>query len=176
MDDMLDSFSIQNLVKDEFKIIAIPHSSADYSYTQHYESLIGNKWREWFSDHAYLCLPLTIGNQYGFVVKSNHTFDVTWNGGRGIDATTVNMGEDFNDDWNGQHIHSHFGNGIVTIQNGFTLRTSDKINLMTINPPNYFIDGLAHMTGVVECDNLRRDFTFNLKLTRKDYTVSIKKR
>ena len=55
MDDMLDSFSIQNLVKDEFKIIAIPHSSNDYSYTQHYESLIGNKWREWFSDHAYLC-------------------------------------------------------------------------------------------------------------------------
>ena len=92
---MLDSFSIQNLVKDEFKIIAIPHSSNDYSYTQHYESLIGNKCREWFSDHAYLCLPLTIGNQYGFVVKSTHTFDVTWNGGRDIDATTVNMGKDF---------------------------------------------------------------------------------
>jgi hypothetical protein len=175
MDDMLDSFSIQNLVKDEFKIVAMPYTGVDYSYTQHYESLVGNKWREWFSDHAYLCLPLTIGNQYGFVVKSNHAFDITWNGGRGIDATTVNMGEDFNDDWHGQQIESHFGDGIVTIQNGFTLRTSDKINLMTINPPNYFIDGLAHMTGVVECDNLRRDFTFNLKLTRKDYTVSIKK-
>ena len=46
---------------------------------------------------------------------------------------------------------------------------------MTINPPNYFIDGIHHMTGVVECDNLRRDFTFNLKVTRPNYLIQIKK-
>ena len=53
--------------------------------------------------------------------------------------------------------------GVVTIQNRFTFRTPPDVNLMTINPPNYWIDGIQHMTGVIETDNLRRDFTFNLK-------------
>jgi len=46
---------------------------------------------------------------------------------------------------------------------------------MVINPPNYFIDGLQSLTAVVEADNLRRDFTFNLKCTRANHVVSIKK-
>ena len=25
--------------------------------------------RDWFNDHAYYCLPLTIANQYGFGIK-----------------------------------------------------------------------------------------------------------
>ena len=31
------------------------------------------------------------------------------------------------------------------------------------------------MTGVIESDNLRRDFTFNLRLTRPGHTVKINK-
>ena len=31
------------------------------------------------------------------------------------------------------------------------------------------------MTGVVESDNLRRDFTFNLRVTRPNYKIQIKK-
>jgi hypothetical protein len=30
------------------------------------EPLKGNLKRDWFVNHAYFCLPLTIGNQYGF--------------------------------------------------------------------------------------------------------------
>lgn len=131
------------------------------------------KRRDWFSDHAYLCLPLVIGNQYGFVVKSQHSFDAYWDGGQGKDATRIIMREQ--DVHSGQYIKSHFGLGIITIQNSFSLRTPEGVNLMTINPPNYFIDGIGHMTGVVESDNLRRDFTFNLKITRSNYWVTVNK-
>jgi hypothetical protein len=48
------------------------------------------------------------------------------------------------------------------------------VNLMTLQPPNAFIDGLQNLMGVVEADNLRRDFTFNLKITRPNYPVEIK--
>jgi hypothetical protein len=48
------------------------------------------------------------------------------------------------------------------------------VNLLTLQPPNFFIDGLQNMTGVVESDNLRRDFTFNLKLTRANFPVEIR--
>jgi len=162
-------------VKDPNLIVAIPHNDhIKYSCKDEYFSLRGQKHRDWFSDHAYLCLPLVIGNQYGFVVPSKHDFDIIWNGGPGLEDSKVIM-KNFDGDWKGQQIESHFGLGIITVQNSFALRTSDKVNLMTINPPNYFIDGLNHLTGVVECDNLRRDFTFNLKLTRPYYKVSIKK-
>lgn len=157
----------------ENTIVAIPHSGhVQISSSEQYQQLKGEKRRDWFSDHAYLCLPLTIGNQYGFVVKSAHTFDVIWNGGPNLTDTKIIM-HDFDGDHKNQHINSHFGLGIVTVQNAFTLRTPQGVNLMTINPPNYFIDGIGHMTGVVECDNLRRDFTFNFKITRPNHTIRV---
>lgn len=135
--------------------------------------LKGNPKRDWFITHAYFCLPLTIGNQYGFGIKCTKKFTAVWNGGNTADDVVVNILEDETPQM--QTISSHFGMGTVTIQNRFTFRTPPGINLMTINPPNYWIDGIQHMTGVIETDNLRRDFTFNLKLTRKDHVVEINK-
>jgi hypothetical protein len=40
------------------------------------ESLKGKFKRDWFIKHVYFCLPLVIGNQYGFAIKSLKTFKV----------------------------------------------------------------------------------------------------
>lgn len=142
-----------------------------------YSSLKGVKTRDWFIKHAYFCLPLVIGNQYGFVMKSLYDVSLFWNGGDSPSdlKITIHDKEEYTKNANLQTFNSHFGMGVVTIQTPFTLRTPPNVNLMTINPPNYFIDGLYHMTGVVECDNLRRDFTFNLRVTRPNFEVRIKK-
>lgn len=136
--------------------------------------LKGDHKRDWFVKHAYFCLPLTIGNQYGFAIKSLKTFSVVWNGGPSNRDVVITILEE-DEHRHQQTISSHFGMGTVTIQNRFTFRTPPGINLMTINPPNYWIDGIMHMTGVIETDNLRRDFTFNLKCTRPNHTVIINK-
>jgi len=138
------------------------------------ESLRGNIKRDWFIKHAYFCLPLVIGNQMGFVIKSLKGFTVEWSGNDSSKSTVVDIFDE--GDYPGhQSISSHFGMGTVTIQNRFTFRTPPGVNLMTINPPNYFIDGINHMTGIVETDNLRRDFTFNLKVTRPNHKITINK-
>jgi hypothetical protein len=72
-----------------------------------------------------------------------------------------------------QGVSTHFENGIITFQNYFALKTSPGINLMTIQPPNMYIPGCIAMTGVVEADQIRRDFTFNLKMTVPNYEVKI---
>jgi len=166
-----------SIVKDKTKIIGIPNTSQDIGIntSDQYESLIGKKRRKWFSDHAYLCLPIVIGNQYGYITKALYDFDIIWNGGDQPKDLQVIYKNNVVNGYRGQWISSHFGLGIVTIQNHFTFRTPDAINLMTINPPNYFIDGIHYMTGVIECDNLRRDFTFNIKVTRPNFLVQIKK-
>jgi hypothetical protein len=143
-----------------------------------FESLKGNQKRSWFVHHAYHCLPLVIGNQYGFVVKSLYDFEVVWDGGDSPASVRVDILTDekeYEATHALQNINSHFGMGTFTVQMPYQLRTPEGINLMTTNPPNYFIDGIYHMTGVVEADNLRRDFTYNLRITRSNYKVKINK-
>lgn len=123
------------------------------------------KKRDWFTPHFYRCLPLTIGNQYGFVIKSEFDFAFIWDGKDGLDSIKFYF-NDTEEKINTQfpNIQSRFGSGIITIAPPFTLRTPPNVNLMTINPPNYVIPNVTVMTGVIESDNIRRRFTFNLKI------------
>lgn len=123
------------------------------------------KKREWFMPHFYKCLPLVIGNQYGFIIKNEFDFGFIWNGSNDPENSIIfmhNKVEEVNKKY--PRIESHFGHGIITINPPFTLRTPPGVNLMTVNPPNFIIPNITAMTGVVETDNLRRNFTFNLKI------------
>jgi hypothetical protein len=133
--------------------------------------LRGELKRDWFTSHFYYCLPLTIGNQYGFVFKAERDFEAVWDGSSEPNGVTLYMAEAARM----QTVSAHFGEGIVTIQNPWHFRTAPGVNLMTITPPNMPQHGIHHMTGVVETDNLRRDFTFNIKLTEPGARVSFKK-
>ena len=136
----------------ENTILVVPSylNKEKMDYSQIMTSLVGENKRDWFHSHFYYCLPLTIGNQYGFAIKSRKNFTAIWDGGVSKDSTHINILDDLDPS---QSISSHFGSGIITIQNSFTLRTPPNINLMTIQPPNIFIPGLASMTGVIETDN-----------------------
>ena len=161
----------------DHRILALPYDD-HYAGLQEavFLPLRGQHKRDWFSKHAYLCLPLVIGNQYGFAVKSLFHATFLWNGGPEPADTTITVHNTEEADAFGglQLLASQFGLGIVTVQTAFALRTPPEVNLMTLQPPNVFIDGLQNLTGVVEADNLRRDFTFNLKITRPDHPIEIK--
>ena len=53
-----------------------------------------NKTREWFTPHFYRCLPLVVGNQYGFVVTNEFDFAFTWNGESNTSAITFDFYEE----------------------------------------------------------------------------------
>lgn len=161
------------IVPDNTLAVITDHPEFDKFVPDIIHPLAGDKRRDWFHKHAYFCLPLVIGNQYGFAIRSLYNFKATWDGGEYNDSVKVEIEDE--PDNPAQIIISHFGMGTVTLQNRFHFRTPKGVNLMTINPPNTYIDGIQHMTGVIETDNLRRDFTFNLKLTRPNHTVEVKK-
>jgi Family of unknown function (DUF6065) len=154
------------------KILVIPIAiNASTHFEEIVDPLKGKAKRDWFNPHAYYCLPLTIGNQYGFLIKSMRDFDIIW------DGTTNDAKINFlnNDNQEKQHIKTGFKDGIITVQNNFSLKTPPNINLMTIQPPNLFIPGCIALTGVIECDNIRRDFTFNFKVTVPNISISVRK-
>lgn len=161
-----------NIVPDN-TILIVPFSEdSDGDYLNVLESLNGKPKRDWFNSHFYYCLPLTVGNQYGFIIKSLRTFEMEWDG-RVDSPEDIKINFLDNNDSANQTIKSGFGSGILTIQNRFAIRTPVGINIMTIQPPNIFIPGTAAMTGVIESDNLRRDFTFNLKITVPNYKIRV---
>lgn len=157
------------------KIIVVPFSkSNDGWYKEIIKPLKGEVQREWFNSHFYYCLPLNIGNQYGFVINSLRDFEVTWDGSYdNSNDLIINFLND--DNAEKQHIKGGFSNGVLTIQNYFSLRTPIGVNLMTIQPPNMFLPGAVAMTGVIETDQLRRDFTYNIKLTIPNHKITVKK-
>jgi hypothetical protein len=133
-----------------------------------------DKKRDWFDENFYRCLSLIIGNQQGFVIKSEFDFAFTWNGNNDPNSILFNFFEKAEDlEKKGPRIETHFGHGIITINPPFTLRTPPGVNLMTINPPNFIIPNITVMTGVVETDNLRRGFGFNLKIQIPNIKVFI---
>jgi hypothetical protein len=129
--------------------------------------------RDWFSPHFYKCLPLSIANSYGFVVKSEYDFSANWNGTPDRDSTVITA-PDYNKDLY-PRVDSRFGHGIITLTYPFQLRTPPGINLMTINPPNVVINNITVMSGAIETDNLRWFFTFNLKIQNPNIETYFKK-
>jgi hypothetical protein len=154
-------------------LLAITHHE---SYQEAAKNLIvnlnGKKLRDWFIDHAYFCLPLTIANEHGFILKAAFDFSAIWNGDECPEAVKI-----FHDGPQPayQQIKPHFGMGTITIETPWIIRTPKGVNTLIMNPPNYYIDGIIHMSACVETDNLRRNFTFNLKITRPNFLIEIKK-
>lgn len=156
----------------ENKVLVVPHApDHDGHYQDVVFSLKGEAKRDWFTPHFYYCLPLTVGNQYGFIIKSTRTFEAVWPGGENPAILSFEK----NDERPMQNISNHFNNGVITFQNYFAFKTPIGVNLMTIQPPNMYIPGCVSMTGVIETDQIRRDFTFNLKMTVPNYRVRINK-
>lgn len=149
------------------------HTDFDQYIPDIIHPMASDKRRDWFVQHAYFCLPLVIGNQYGFGIRSMYDFTAEWDGSENKDGVKIEINK--LEPYQPQTITSHFGMGTFTVQNRFHFRTPPGVNLMTINPPNTWIDGIQHMTGVIETDNLRRDFTFNIKLTRPNHKVHVKR-
>jgi len=162
----------------ENKIIVVPNygpsNENDGWYKEIVEPLKGNMKRDWFNEHFYYCLPINIGNQYGFAIKSLRDLDIVWDGSN--DRTGDLHIQFLNDDnVEKQNFNDGFSTGVLTIQNHFHFKTPPGINLMTIQPPNMYVPGTIAMTGIIETDQLRRDFTFNLKVTIPHYPIKIRK-
>jgi hypothetical protein len=159
-----------SLIVAEKDIVVIPTDSV-FSKPSHLAKLESK--REWFTGHFYKCLPLVFGNQHGFVMLSTYDFVVRWNGSAADDGVSVHILSERDEGRDRMFLLSHFGNGILTIQSRYIFRTAPGVNLMVKEPPNYPIDGFSWMNAVVETDNLRRDFTFNIKITRPQMDIFV---
>ena len=131
--------------------------------------------RDWMdktsSRFAYRCLPLTIANSHGWVIRCNEGFAARWTGGDRPEDVEVVM-----DNGGQPKPNGHFGSGILTFRPGAVFRTPPGFNLWVGGPANTFKDGIQALSAVVEADWLPYPFTMNWKFTRPDMTIRFEKR
>lgn len=120
--------------------------------------------RQWMDDtphkFAYRCLPLTMANSSGWEMRTPCEVVVDWDGSTAVSGLRVYHPDGFS------LASSIFGSGIVTFHTGYQFKTSEGWGLWVMGPPNFFIDGVVPLTGVVETAWLPFTFTMNWKLTR----------
>jgi hypothetical protein len=147
----------------------------DMNFNEFLKPLNNTHKRYWFTPHFYHCLPLSVGNMQGFVFTVPFGFDVEWKGGSRPEDMVIKYHDDYSKylGTNAVSISSEFGNGIVTFHAPVALKTPPGVNLMTIAPPNFPLGGMSPMTGVVESDNIRFTFTFNIKMDFPNLNISV---
>jgi hypothetical protein len=147
----------------------------DMNFSEFLTPLNNTHKRYWFTPYFYQCLPLSIGNMQGFVFSVPFGFDVRWDGGNRPEDMYIKYHDDYSkyEGTNAVSISSDFGNGILTFNAPVALKTPPGVNLMTIAPPNFPLGGMSPMTGVVESDNLRFTFTFNIKMDIPNLTITV---
>lgn len=166
----------KNEIVPNYKIAAILLEDFSFSELQKVVKPLNTTYkRAWFNKIFYKCLPLSIANKYGFSVSVPFGFDLEWNGGDKTDDLLIYLHEDEKMYQGKNHvsIKSHFGYGILTISIPVVLKTPPGINLMVMPPPNYITPNLMPMFGVVETDNLRYTFTFNIKVIIPGIRISV---
>lgn len=144
-----------------------------------WEFHIASPKREWMDEyiHMYRCLPMTIANQNGWVIPSPCDIHVVWFGGLDKERMHFWVDADYNKDYTKKShwVKCHFIGGVVTFEFDFIIRTNPGTNILVRGAPNFFIDGIVPLEGVVESDWLDYSFTMNWKITTPNKVITFKK-
>jgi len=116
---------------------------------------------------AYRCLPLTIANQSGWIIRSPSSFFARWNGG-GQSTDTIVISDEVPPD---PTVSTLFGHGVITFNIPWLFRTPAGVNLWVKGPANLPKDGVSALEGIVESDWTASTFTMNWKVTRPDTLI-----
>jgi Family of unknown function (DUF6065) len=125
-------------------------------------------WRRgWMDDtpsrYAYRCLPLTIANQLGWWVGNPVGFTAVWHGSDAPGSIEFHF-DTARETW-APLITSQFGQGIITWNTPFLIRTRPRgSRLLVCGPTNYFKPNLHPLTALIESDWLSASFTMNWKI------------
>ena len=117
---------------------------------------------------------MTIANQNGWVIESPCNISAVWFGGSDP-KTSMHFWIDKEYNVPNPWVKCHFLGGIITFEFDFVIKTTEKTNLLVRGAPNFFIDGLHPLEGLVETDWLSFTFTMNWKVTQPNKLVTFKK-
>ena len=119
------------------------------------------------------CLPLTMANQAGWVIRCPVRFKATWNGKTEPAGTTLEFPEQ--EKLYAPQITKYFGSGIITFSLPWLFRTSEPYGMLVRGPTNFFMQDVAPLDGLVETNWAPYTFTMNWKIMKPRTAVWFRK-
>lgn len=128
--------------------------------------------REWMDQtdgaHAYKCFPVSQANTFGWSISFTKDIELIWDG---ISDTTPD------------HVKilkapegvcsTTRGNATVSFYTGIFFKTEENMSVVSIVPPNYFIDGAMPFTSVISTSFFDEALPAAWKITRANEKIII---
>jgi hypothetical protein len=127
--------------------------------------------RDWmeltFDRHAYQCFPVSMANRAGLGISFKEDVSFIWDG---INSSSdhhirITRGENF--------AHSKRGNRTVSFETGLYFSPENNISLMTMPPPNIFLDGIQCISTIISTSALVGNLPIALMVTKPNVEIII---
>jgi hypothetical protein len=128
--------------------------------------------RQWMEDtpgkHAYHCFPVTMANSIGWTISMLDDIEFIWDG---ITDTTEEHVKILKDPFN---VCNHYrGNATISFNTGLIFRTEPDISILSIVPPNFFIDGIEPYTSVISTSFFEDPYPAAWRITRPNVKIVV---
>ncbi|MEZ6318699.1 MAG: DUF6065 family protein [Phycisphaerales bacterium] len=128
-------------------------------------------WMDAFPNRwPYRCLPMSMANQAGWVIRTPIPITLRWNGKHEQKGVTVAMPADAPELMK-RSVVPFFGGGIITFNFPWLFRTDPGVGLWVRGPVNSPTDSIMALEGIVETDWNVNNFTMNWKIMRRNAEI-----
>jgi len=131
-------------------------------------SRVQRKWMDETVDgHAYKCFPVALANQIGWTISYTIDVEFIWDGisDSSPNHVTILKGKEVSD--------TNRGNGTISFWSGIEFKTDEDISMLSIAPPNNFIDGVVPFTNLISTSFLKESYPIAWKITRPNVNILI---
>lgn len=118
--------------------------------------------------HAYKCFPISQANTIGWSVSFLHDIEFIWDG---ISDTTDNHVTILKDE--GNVCHTKRANATISFDSGLFFKTDQDMSILSISPPNYFIDGAMAFTSIISTSFFPEAYPIAWRITRPNVPILI---
>lgn len=127
--------------------------------------------RDWMDEttkkHAYRCFPVSTANSLGWSLSYDFDISFVWDGisDSSPDHVTILQGQ--------QVCSTGRGNATISFETGIIFKTPQDVTLISIAPPNYFIDGAQAFTSVISTSFFNEIFPCAWMITKPNEVITI---
>ena len=144
-----------------------------YKYPEHRVKIEQTKIpRDWMDEtvdrHAYRCFPVSFANTIGWSISFLDDIEFIWDGISDSSPDHVKIIK------SGANIcDTKRGNATVSFNSGLIFKTDSDMSILSIVPPNYFIDGATPFTSIISTSFYKRVYPIAWRITKPNAKILI---
>jgi len=128
--------------------------------------------RDWMdvtdNKHAYKCFPVSQANTIGWSVSFLHDIEFIWDGISDTSDSHVTILKD-----EGNVAYTTRANATISFESGLYFKTEQDMSILSISPPNYFIDGASAFTSIISTSFFPDSYPIAWRITKPNTPILI---